>query len=188
VYLIWDNTGAAAVADSLGNTYTAAMGSTLWSNSQYSVRTFYAISRSGGADTVTATFATAVQSWGIVYALEYSGVAQTAPVDVTAAAAGASGSLNSGTVTTTNSTDLLFAGGASANMVTGPGAGYTARSTFAGNMTEDQVVSAKGSYSATASNSSGVAWAMQLVAFKAAAGGTGGANLVSALARTGLQP
>jgi trimeric autotransporter adhesin len=188
VYVIWDNTGTAAVSDSLGNTYTAAVGSTLWNNSQYSIQTFYAINRSGGANTVTVRFATAINSFGIVYADEYSGVAQTAPIDVTAAAAGASGSLNSGTVTTTNSTDLLFAGGASANMVTGPGAGYTARSTFAGNMTEDQVVSAKGSYSATASNSSGVAWAMQLVAFKAAAGGTGGANLVSALARTGLQP
>ncbi len=180
VYLNWDNTGTASVSDSLGNTYIAALGSTPWNNSQYRVQTFYTINRSGGADTVTATFATAVTSFGIVYADEYSGVAQTAPVDVTAAAAGASGSLNSGTVTTTNSTDLLFAGGVSANTVTAPGAGYTARSTFAGNMTEDEVVSATGSYSATASNSN-VAWAMQLVAFKGAAAG-GGTVLVSGLA------
>jgi trimeric autotransporter adhesin len=180
VYLIWDNTGTAAVSDSLGNTYTAAVGSTLWNNSQYRVETFYTINRSGGANTVTATFATAVTSFGIIYADEYSGVAQTAPVDVTAAAAGASGSLNSGTVSTTNSVDLLFAGGVSGNTVTAPGAGYTARSTFAGNMTEDEVVSAKGSYSATASNSSGAAWAMQMVAFKGAAAG-GGTVLISGL-------
>ena len=88
VYLVWDNTGAAGVSDSLGNTYRAAIGSTLWSNSRYSVQTFYAINRGGGSDTVTATFATAVSSFGIVYAHEYSGVAQTAPVDGTAAAAG----------------------------------------------------------------------------------------------------
>jgi uncharacterized protein (TIGR03437 family) len=184
VYLIWDNTGTAAVSDSLGNTYTAAVGSTLWNNSQYRVQTFYTINSKGGADTVTATFATALSSFGIVYADEYSGVAQTAPIDVTVAAAGASGSLNSGTVTTANATDLLFAGGASANMVTGAGSGYTARSTFEGNITEDQVVTAKGSWSATAGNGS-VAWAIQMVAFKAATSGTGGAQLVSALPRSG---
>jgi uncharacterized protein YjdB len=120
---------------------------------------------------VTATFATAVNTFGLVYAHEYSGISQTAPVDVTASASGASGSLSSGAVATTNASDLLFAGGVSANFVTAPGAGYTARSTFQGNMTEDRIVSTTGSYAATASNSAG-AWAMQLVAFKAAGGTT----------------
>jgi uncharacterized protein (TIGR03437 family) len=170
VYLIWDSTGTASVSDSLGNTYAAAVAPTQWSNSQYSVQTFYAINLIGGPDAVTATFATAVNSFGIIYAHEYSGVAQTTPIDVTAAAAGVSGSLNSGSATTTNNTDLLFAGGVSANVVTSPGAGYTARSTSDGNITEDQIVSATGSYNATASNSSG-AWAMQMVAFKAAVSG-----------------
>ncbi len=184
VYLIWDNTGPVAVSDSPGNLYKAAVGSTLWNNGQYSVQTFYTINRIGGANTVTATFGTAVNSFGIIYALEYSGVAQIGPVDVTAAAAGVSGSLESGTVTTTSNVDLLFAGGASANTVTSPGAGYTARSTFEGNMTEDEVASAKGSWSASASNSGG-AWAMQMVAFRgAAARGTATADLVSSRGRT----
>jgi chitodextrinase len=165
VYLIWDNTGSAFVSDSLGNTYASAAGSTRWSNGKYSAQIFYVINLNGGPDTITATFATSVNSFGIVYAHEYSGVRQTAPLDVTVAAIGTSGSLSSGSATTTNDTELLFAGGVSASFVTSPGAGYTARATSQGNMTEDKMVSAKGSYSATASNSGG-AWAMQMVAFK----------------------
>jgi hypothetical protein len=53
-----------------------------------------------------------------------------------------------------------------------PGAaGYTARATSPGNMTEDKIVSAMGSYSASASDSGG-AWTMQRVAFKGVATGT----------------
>jgi len=170
VYLIWDNTGSASVSDSLGNSYTSAVGPTRWSNSKYSTQIFYTINLSGGTGTVTATFATKLSQFGIIYAHEYSGVRASAPVDVTAAAVGTSGSLSSGSVTTTNDTDLLFAGGVSAKIVTSPGAGYTARSTAQGNMTEDKVVSVKGSYSATASNSGG-AWAMQMVAFKGVVAG-----------------
>ena len=93
--------------------------------------------------------------------------------------------MNSGTITTTNSTDLLFGGGASAIFVR-PGTGYTERSMFEGNLTEDEVVSATGTYSATASNWGRAAWAMQLVAFKGgAASETAGGNLMSSLARTG---
>lgn len=169
VFLIWDNTGSASVSDSLGNTYFTAHAPTLWGNNSYSVQTFYASNATGGADTVTATFATPITSFGILYAHEYSGVLQTAPIDVTAAASGTSGSLNSGPVTTTNAVDLLFAGGVSASVVTSPGPGYVARSTAEGNITEDIVVSVPGSYSATATNQQG-AWAMQVVAFKAAGG------------------
>ena len=75
VYLIWDNAGSASVSDSLGNKYASAVGPTRWSNSKYSVQIFYAINLVGGPDTVAATFATAVKSFGIVYAHEYSGVA-----------------------------------------------------------------------------------------------------------------
>src|SRR5450631_953083 len=181
VYLIWDNTGSASVSDSLGNTYASAVAPIRWSNGKYSAQIFSTINRSGGVGTMTATFATSIKSFGIIYAHEYSGVSQTAPIDVTAAAAGTSGSLNSGSANTTNATDLLFAGGVSANSVTSPGAGYTARSTSQGNMTEDRIVSAKGSNSATASNSGG-AWAMQMVAFK----GSGTADTTAPTLPTGL--
>ncbi|MBS1865618.1 MAG: Ig-like domain-containing protein [Acidobacteria bacterium] len=174
MYLIWDNTGAVGLSDSLGNSYISAAAATRWSGGQFSAQIFYAINAGSGADTVTATFATAVKSFGIVYAHEYSGISQATPLDVSVSAVGNSGSLNSGAVTTTNASDLLFAGGVSATTVTAPGPGYVARSTFQGNITEDRVVSAAGAYSATASNSAG-GWGMQLVAFK----GAGGAIITS---------
>src|SRR5579871_184485 len=172
VYLIWDNTGTAAVTDSLGDSYASAVPPIRWSNGSYSAQIFYTISVRGGANTVTATFANGVTQFGIVYAHEYSGINQSSPIDAISGAVGTSGSLNSGAVTTANAVDLLFAGGVSEANVLAPGAGYTVRSNAEGNMTEDQVVSATGSYTATATNSSG-GWGMQLVAFKgASAGGT----------------
>src|SRR5258708_2330898 len=170
IYLIWDNTGTASVSDSWGNSYASAVPQIRWFNSRYSAQIFYTISSGSGIDSVTATFGTKLSQFGIIYAHEYSGIRATAPIDVTAAAAGTSGALSSGSATTANDNDLLFAGGVSANWVTGAGAGYTARSTAHGNMTEDRVVSVKGSYSATAGNSGG-AWAMQMLAFKGAASG-----------------
>ena len=171
VYLTWDNAGSAFVSDSHGHAYRSAVGPTRWNGGRYSAQIFYTDVRRGGVITVTATFATAVTSFGIVYAHEYSGLLSAAPVDVTAAASGTSGSLNSGSATSTNDIDLIFAGGVSARHLTSPGAGYTARATSYGSLTEDKTVFVKGSYDATANNSGG-AWAMQMVAFKATTGGT----------------
>src|SRR5438128_12492504 len=36
VYLIWDNTGSASVADSLANSYASAAPATTWSNGKFS--------------------------------------------------------------------------------------------------------------------------------------------------------
>ena len=174
-YLIWDSTGGASVSDSLGNVYASAGGPTRWSNGIYSAQVFYAINKRSGVDTVTATFSTSVHSFGIIYAHEYSGINPTSPLDVTIAAAGPSGNLTSGVTNTTNSIDLLFAGGVSANVVTSPGPGYMARSTSHGNITEDRIVTVTGSYNATATNSGG-AWGMQFVAFRGASNGTSGTD------------
>ena len=174
-YLIWDSTGGASVSDSLGNVYASAGGPTRWSNGIYSAQVFYAINKRSGVDTVTATFSTSVHSFGIIYAHEYSGINPTSPLDVTIAAAGPSGNLTSGVTNTTNSIDLLFAGGVSASVVTSPGPGYMARSTSHGNITEDRIVTVTGSYNATATNSGG-AWGMQFVAFRGASNGTSGTD------------
>ena len=168
-YVLWDHPGGVSLSDTASNTYTNAVGPTLWNGGKYSAQVFYAKNIKGGYTTVTATFATPVNSFGIVYAHEYAGLDQIAPVDVVAAAVGTSGSLNSGSVTTTGANDLLFAGGVSMNTVTAPGTGYKSRATSHGNITEDKNVSAVGSYNATASNSGG-GWAMQMVAFRAAGG------------------
>jgi glucose/arabinose dehydrogenase/PKD repeat protein len=165
VAVVWNNTGAVTVTDSRANTYTSAVGRTTW-GSGWSAQVFYARNIGGGTNTVTATFATAVTSFGDLYLHEYSGVDKVSPVDVTRAATGTASAMSSGAVTTGNAADLLFAAGASASTVTATGAGYTTRSTSFGNRTMDRNVTAAGSYSATATQN-GTAWVMQLVAFKA---------------------
>src|SRR5262249_15782439 len=85
LYLIWDHTGGASVSDSLGNTYVNAVGPTRWSNGRYSTQIFYSNSSSSGVDSVTATFATKLNRFGIIYAHEYSGIRGSSPIDVTAA-------------------------------------------------------------------------------------------------------
>jgi outer membrane protein assembly factor BamB len=164
-YVIWSNVGGVSLADSRGNTYTAATARTTWGNS-WSAQVFYAKSIAGGANTVTATFGTAISSFGIVYLHEYSGLNKVNPVDVTASAIGSSAAMSSGAVSTTNASDLLFGAGASMNAVTAAGTGFTTRSSAFDNRTEDRVVTSTGSYAATATQNSN-AWVMQLVAFRA---------------------
>ena len=163
-----DNTSGVSVSDSLGNTYTSAVGPTRWNNNRSSAQIFYAINRASGPNTVTASFSRRIQSFAIAYAHEYSGVRSTGTIDVAAGSSGNSGSLNSGSITTTNELDLIFAGGVSASNLTSASPGYSTRSVTQGNLTEDRVVSTKGTYAATANNAGG-AWAMQVVAFKGSA-------------------
>jgi chitodextrinase len=166
-YVVWDNSGAVTLSDSLGNTYVSAVGPTKYSGDKANAQIFYAKNIAGGTNTLKATFAAAVTSYGILYIHEYSGISQTNPVDVTAASSGSAASMNSGSAATTSAVDLLFGAGESNNTVTNPGAGYTARSTAYGNITEDRIVTATGSYSASATQD-GSAWVMQMVGFKGA--------------------
>ena len=167
-YVIWNNQGGVSLSDSRLNTYTAATARMTW-GSNWSAQVFYAKNIAGGSNTVTATFGTAISSFGIVYLHEYSGLNKVNPVDVTASAIGSPAAMSSGAVTTTNGNDLLFAAGASSNTVTQAGSGYTTRSTAFDNRTEDRVVTTTGSY-AGAATQNGNAWVMQLVAFRADAG------------------
>ncbi|HLK50464.1 MAG TPA: Ig-like domain-containing protein, partial [Bryobacteraceae bacterium] len=170
MYAVWDSASSVSVSDSLGNAYVAAGNSVGWDNGAYRAQIFYTINRSSGVNTVTAIFSSSVKTFGRIYAHEYTGVRQVSPLDVTVAGAGAWGNLNSGSATTANAVDLIFAGGGSAEAVRGAGAGYTARSTAHGSITEDRVVSVAGAYNATATNRGG-AWAMQMVAFAGASSG-----------------
>ena len=62
VYVVWSNTNAVTVSDSRGNAYAAALGRTTW-GSGWSAQVFYARNVAGGANTVTATFATSIASF-----------------------------------------------------------------------------------------------------------------------------
>jgi glucose/arabinose dehydrogenase len=168
VAVLWSNTGGVSLSDNRGNAYTAATTATTWGSS-WSQQVFFAKNIVGGSTTVTATFASAINSFGAIYIHEYSGLDKVNPLDVTKTATGAARSMSSGAVTTTNANDLLFSvAGSSANVNQG-GSGYTTRSTAFGNRTQDRNVTTTGSYTAAAAQN-GTAWVIQLVAFRADAG------------------
>jgi outer membrane protein assembly factor BamB len=173
VYVVWDNSSSVTVSDTKGNTYTAATVRQTWGGN-WSSQIFYASQILGGSNTVKATFSTGITSFGLLYLHEYSGLAGVSPVDGSASAIGTSASMSSGTVTTTQANDLLFAAGASDDTA-GHGTGFTARLTGYGNITEDRNVTAIGSYAGTG-NQTGITWVMQLVAFRVTSGAPGPAT------------
>jgi hypothetical protein len=167
-YVVYDNTGTAAVADSAGNTYQSAVGPTPYgSGNAWRAQIFYAKNIKGGAVNVTATFSTSLKSFGLIYIHEYSGLDPINPLDAVASTAGTSSAMSSGSLTTTAGNDLLFGAGSSDNSVVTFSPGFTTRSVAFGNLTEDEVASSIGAFTATATQSGSV-WVMQLVAFKAA--------------------
>ncbi len=166
VYVLWSNTGAVTVSDSKGNAYSSVGTATKWNNNAFSSQVFYAKNVLGGANTVTATFATAINGFGIIYLHEYSGMDKVNPLDVSAAAAGSGSAMNSGSATTANANDLIFGAAGSTASVTKVGTGFTSRSTSYANRTEDKKVTTVGSNNATATQN-GSAWVMHMVAFRA---------------------
>src|SRR5947207_3428530 len=89
-------------------------------------------------------------------------------VDVTAAATGTSATSSSGAVTTMNANDLLVAGNYVATSSSTAGTNFTRRlfTSPDSDLVEDRVVTATGSYSATAALSPSGWWVMQMVAFR----------------------
>ena len=164
----------ASVKDTSGNVYARAVGPTVQSpvasQSIYYAKNIAAAA--AGANSVAVTFSTAA-AFPDIRVLEYAGADQANPVDVTAASTGNSTSSNSGAVTTSNASDLLFGANLVQTTTTGAGSGFTSRLLTAPDedIAEDRMVSATGSYSATAPLTSGQ-WIMQMVAFRAAALGS----------------
>jgi fibronectin type III domain protein len=157
------------VTDTVGNVYVRAL-ATVQPGIQSQV-IYYAANIGGAAantNTVTVTF-NAAADWPDVRIAEYRGIDPVTPVDIATGAYGTDGMSNSGAVTTTNATDLLVGANYVQTRTLGPGAGYTERliTTPDGNILEDRVVTATGSYSATAPVN-GAGWVMQMVAFRGA--------------------
>jgi chitodextrinase len=171
----WNDSSAtvSSVSDSAGNTYQRAVGPTtvggLLSQSIYYAKNI--LPAGAGVNTVTVRFSAAA-AYPDIRILEYSGADPINPVDVTAAASGNSTTSSSGAAVTTNATDLLFGANTVTSHVTGPGSGFTTRLlTFPdGDIAEDRMVTATGSYAATAPLTAG-SWIMQMVAFRTATGG-----------------
>ena len=172
----WSNSTSlvSSVTDTKGNTYNVAEGPTVQSGVQsqiiYVAKSIAAAA--AGANTVTVKFSAAVP-YPDVRVLEYSGLDPVSPVDVVAGATGASATSSSGSVTTTSPYEVIF----SANYVTtstnSAGNGFISRVVTSpdGDIAEDQIVTATGTYTGTAKLTSSGSWIMQTVALRGA--GTG---------------
>jgi len=159
-----------SVTDTKGNVYTLALGPTTLSG-QLSQSIYLAkniIAATAGSNTVTVAFnsgATAPE----VRILEYGGVDANNPLDGAVGGSGNTATTDSGAANTTYANDLLIGASLVSTSTTAPGAGYTTRIiTTNGNLVEDELVSATGSYHATSTLSSAGAWIMQIVALRAA--------------------
>jgi hypothetical protein len=170
----WNDSTAvvSTISDLKGNVYTRAVGPTIQSG--YASQSIYyaknIASAAAGANRVTVTFTSAAR-YPDIRVLEYSGADPSNPVDVTLASSGTSASSSSGSVTTTNATDLILGSNLVQTVATGPGSSFTQRMlTQDGDIAEDKMVTAVGSYSASSPLSPSAPWIMQLVAFRTAPG------------------
>jgi hypothetical protein len=166
-----------AVSDSRGNVYHAAvqLNQTLDAPNGETLAIFYAENIAGGANTITVSQSIANNTLRFAI-LEYSGVASSNSLDVTASAQGSGTILNSGTTTTTAGGDLILGEATTADSVT-----YTAGSGFVIEETvpaapntklivEDAVQTAAGAVSAGVTLSKSDNGGALLAAFKAAGG------------------
>ena len=175
VIVSWNDASAqvSSLTDSKGNLYHLAVGPTVLTGSApLSQAVYYAKNISAaiaGANTVTLSFNSAAV-YPDVRILEYSGLDLLNPLDVSAGATGNSATSNSGAVITTNAMDLLVGANIVWTQTSGPGSGFTQRviTNPNGDIAQDRVVSAVGSYSASAPLSSAGPWMMHVVAFRAA--------------------
>jgi hypothetical protein len=165
----WNDTTATvkSVTDTKGNAYALAVGPTLVSGT-LTQSIYYAkniASAAANGNTVTVAF-NGSAAYPDVRITEHSGLSASSPLDTTAAATGNSTNSDSGAATTSWANELLFGANTMTQTATGPGPGYTKRLiTGDGDLVEDQVVSAAGTYHATGPLSPAGAWIMQLVTF-----------------------
>jgi large repetitive protein len=162
---------AYTISDSNGNSYTVDATS---GGSGISVAIAHAVSVVGGADTITCSAPNS--GFMDVMLAEYSGVTATAPLDAEASNSGTTADPSAGSVTLTQSNDLIvaaFGDNNAANSALSAGTGFTLRqgsgngaSTFVGGL-EDATESTAGSFTGnfTYSDTSG-SWAAVIIALK----------------------
>jgi titin len=160
----------ASIGDDKGNGYTSAVGPTNWSGTAKRAQIFYAKNIIGGGApiTITVTLTGNATSSFQIYQVEYSNADINVPLDVVSAAIGTATSVSSGTATTKFPNELIFGFSIADSVAVNPGPGFTAESTFRGNLVEDMTVSTTGSYAALATATGVSNWFMQMAAFKAA--------------------
>jgi hypothetical protein len=162
------NGTVSSITDTRGNSYQVAAPLTRGANLSQVI--YYAkniAAAPGGGNTITINFSGAVP-FADVRALEYSGIAATNPVDVSASASGSTNPANSGAVTTGTANELIFGAGMTTGAFTAAGTGFTSRIITKpdADIAEDRIVSTVGSYGATATLGGSTSWVMQMVGFR----------------------
>jgi hypothetical protein len=157
-----------SVSDSASNVYQPAVAT--YRGTGLSQAIYYArdiIGAGPGANRVTVAFDKAV-TYADIRIMEYSGLDQTNPLDVSSSSGGTSSQATSGSATTRFARELIIGAGMTGGVFTSAGTGFTTRiiTNPDADIVEDRSVTATGTYSATA-NQSGT-WLMQMVTFKAA--------------------
>jgi hypothetical protein len=171
-----------SVADTAGNSYRPAAGTSVQSASApASIAMYYASNTVAAASNrVTVTFNQAVPYPEIV-AAEYAGCDTLAPFDVGSAATGSSVTSQSGTLNTSGTNELLVAGNYVFHTTTGPGPTFTQRLiTYDQDILEDGRAVSPGSYGASATISQSGWWLMAAAAFHPTQLDGGGAPEASA--------
>jgi len=167
--------------DTQGNTYHEAIQTYDSVNPDLQgVAIFYATNITGGADTITITYAQPV-AWVVLAAHEYNGLAN-ALVDVSSGNIGQSTSPSSGSATTTANGDLIFGSMVVTNGTSNTflaGSGFMKRmdlGSTTGFLDEDQIQASAAAISAPWTVSPSVNWAAAMAAFKASTSVVGGAG------------
>ena len=166
----WGDTTAAVgtVTDSSGNVYRLAVGPTAISGTATQAIYYAAniVGAAAGANSVTVSF-TAPAIYPDIRLAEYSGIDPNNPLDVVASATGNSATSATAPVTTTFANDLLVGANLVQSLTLTGGSGFTTRVITSpdGDILEDRIVTATGSYSASAPIA-GAPWIMQLAAFR----------------------
>jgi hypothetical protein len=169
----WDSTATLTCSDSQGNAYVVV-------TTQYdatwdqSLAVCYAVNIKAGANTVTASFGSSVTTRRLAVH-EYSGIALTSPVDVSAKRVGTGtttvNGVSSPAATTTASGDLIFGAvmdvSGSTTSITA-GTGFTQRQSLNNKdfATEDTVQAAAGSIAATQTFGASHRYIALMVAFR----------------------
>jgi hypothetical protein len=159
-----------SVTDSVGNVYQVA--APLARGSGLSQAIYYAKAikaAPAGGNTVTVRFSGAVP-FADVRITEYSGLDAQNPLDTTASASGSGTTANSGNVTTTVASELVFGAGMTTGVFTGGASGFTARviTPIDADIVIDRSVTSTGIYSAGAALGAAAQWVLQAATFRAA--------------------
>ena len=154
-----------SVSDTQGNIYVQAV-----ANGPNAI--WYASNIKGGSDAVTATFASG-SVFGVIYIHEYSGLGAN-PLDQISSQTGTGTAVTSGAKTTTQGNELIFGYASVDHFVQSGASGFSVRQTAGGNMSEDMIVSAAGTYSANFTQNGSFAWTGLMATFAGGSGGGGG--------------